>query len=125
MSDTPELPRSDWRAGLRRWLPTLLGLALAGAGVIAMGLAASGVRITVAPPETGRETVDPLDLLRDEVATIQDDVTRLGEGLGTNLEVLAEGLDARDAERSRALRVRAKTNPEFLAHSSENRHRLH
>ena len=84
---------------LVRWAPTLAGLALAGVGFGALGVAQSQVEITVRPPEAPAEGPDPLALLRDDVATLQADLSALSKGLGTNLEQLARGLDGASAER--------------------------
>lgn len=84
---------------LVRWAPTLAGLALAGVGFGALGVAQSQVEITVRPPEAPAEGPDPLALLRDDVATLQADLSALSKGLGANLEQLARGLDGASAER--------------------------
>lgn len=104
MSDAPA-PAPPSR--LRRWAPALVGLAFAGLGLGVAGVGLSQVEITVRPPEAPSDEADPLDLLRDDVSTVQLDIQRLSAGLGKNLETLAQGLDgnaeARHAERSDAL----------------------
>jgi len=92
---------------LRRWAPALVGLAFAGLGLGAAGVGLSQVEISVRPPEAPSDEADPLDLLRDDVSTVQLDIQRLSAGLGQNLETLAQGLDgnaeARHAEHTDAL----------------------
>jgi len=92
-------PAAPAPSRLVRWAPTLAGLALAGVGFGALGVAQSQVEITVRPPEAPAEGPDPLALLRDDVATLQADLSALSKGLGTNLEQLARGLDGASAER--------------------------
>ena len=105
MSDTAPSPVPPSR--MRRWAPALVGLAFAGLGLGAAGVGLSQVEISVRPPEAPSDEADPLDLLRDDVRTVQLDLQRLSAGLGQNLEALAQGLDgnaeARHAERSDAL----------------------
>ena len=63
----PESPVPPSR--LKRWAPTLVGLAFAGVGLAATGVALSQVEISIRPPEAPTGEPDPVDLLRDDVAT--------------------------------------------------------
>lgn len=103
MSETPTPATSTAAqpcAGrLARWSPTLLGLAFAGLGLGAIGFAQSGLEIRV--PQAPSDSPDPLALLRDDVGTLQGDLAALSQGLGSNLEALATGLDGAAEERYR------------------------
>ena len=89
----PESPVPPSR--LKRWAPTLVGLAFAGVGLAATGVALSQVEISIRPPEAPTGEPAPVDLLRDDVATIQRDLQDLSGTLGQNLEVLAQGLEGK------------------------------
>ncbi|MEZ6187564.1 MAG: YceI family protein [Planctomycetota bacterium] len=97
MTDTPSPSR------LKRWTPALIGLALAGVGVGAAGVAASQVSITITPPEAPSDEPDPVALLRDDVAALQADLTRLSQALEENLGQLGSTLDQRATDRSAVL----------------------
>jgi polyisoprenoid-binding protein YceI len=85
---------------LRRWWPSLVGVALALVGLLALGIASQGLSIHVAPPAAPSTEVDPLALLREDQAALAEDV----RGLRGDLETVARALDAASGERDAAAR---------------------
>ena len=102
MTEAPPTPAAATAASpsrLRRWLPTLVGLGFAALGLAATGFALSGLDLRVRPAQAPSEAADPIALLRDDVATVQNDLGALSKGIGTNLEALGGALDTAAEER--------------------------
>lgn len=97
-----EAMREYWHR-LRRWLPLVAGALLALLGVGALGLASTGLTITVRPPAAPSAEVDPLVWMREDQAALAEQVHELGAQLEQLVRALEEASVAEEADRARDL----------------------
>jgi polyisoprenoid-binding protein YceI len=78
---------------IARWAPALFGFGFAAFGLVALGVASQKLTILVSPLTPPSPGADPIALLRDDVASLQESLASLSNDVGENLEALALHLD--------------------------------